>query len=107
MFTINTESVIKRLCDYVGQVQRDDFIVECVQQASHLVSNYATNSAAPVEILDRAALEVAAELYHRRGAPNGIKQFADGFDGATAIRVARDPMVAARPLLDPYMPIPF
>ena len=59
----------------------------------------------PAEILERATIEVAAELYHRRSAPNGIKNFADGFDGTAAIRVARDAMVAARPLLAPYLPL--
>lgn len=56
----------------------------------------------PATVLDRAVLEVAAELFHRRQAPNGISQFATP-DGGGAIRVARDPMVAAYALLGPYV----
>ena len=52
-------------------------------------------------VQERAVLEVGSELFHRRNAPNGVAQFA-ALDGAP-IRVARDPMVAARPLLSPYL----
>jgi hypothetical protein len=55
----------------------------------------------PANILTRATLEVGSELYHRRSAPNGIAQFST-FDG-TPIRVARDPMIGAYPLLNRYV----
>ncbi len=60
----------------------------------------------PTEMSTAPLLEVAAEPY-RRNAPNGIKNPADGFDGAGAIRVARDALVAARPLLAPHLPLGF
>lgn len=107
MATVDRPNVVTRLCHYVGDVPQDEFIRECVDEAATLVEHHAGGTPAPAEILNRATMEVAAELWHRRNAPNGIKQFADGFDGAAAIRVARDPMVAARPLLAPYMPLPF
>jgi len=56
----------------------------------------------PADVLDRAKIECGSELYHRRSAPNGIAQFAT-LDGGSAIRVARDPMVAAIPLLQPFV----
>jgi len=59
----------------------------------------------PAEVVDRAYLEVGSELYHRRNAPNGIAQFSS-FDG-NAMRVARDPMVAAYPLLQRYLVVGF
>ncbi|WP_156718165.1 hypothetical protein [Nocardioides sp. Leaf307] len=58
-------------------------------------------SAAPVAIVDRAVLAVGAELYNQRNTKNGVAQFA-AFDEAP-VRVARDPMVAAYPLLSPWV----
>lgn len=85
-----------------------EYMTGCVSAASKLIeSQIGGGNGIPTEIVDRATLEVAAELYHRRNAPNGIKNFADGFDGAGAIRVARDALVAARPLLAPYLPLGF
>jgi hypothetical protein len=50
----------------------------------------------------RAILECGSELFYRRNAPSGITQFATP-DGQSAVRVARDPMVGAYPILAPYM----
>jgi len=52
-------------------------------------------------VLERAYLEVGSELFHRRSAPNGVMQFTT-LDGS-AIRVARDPMVGAYPLLKRFV----
>nr|DAQ18797.1 MAG TPA: head to tail adaptor [Caudoviricetes sp.] len=94
-----------RLAAYVGDVPADEYLRSCVAEATTLVGSQVGNITIPQEVHDRAVMEVAAELYHRRSAPNGIKSFADGLDGATAIRVARDALVAARPLLTPYLPL--
>lgn len=91
---------------YVGDVPRTDYLKECISVAWLSVNHFVGTAVIPPHILDRAVLEVAAELYHRKNAPNGIKSYADAFDGASAIRVARDALVAARPLLTPYMPLP-
>lgn len=79
------------------------FIEQCADEAVALVSGYVGTDAAlvPVSVLTRAYVEVGSELYNRRSAPNGISQFAAA-DGS-AIRVARDPLVAAYPLLRPFM----
>ena len=49
-------------------------------------------------------LECASELYAKQNAIGGI--VSDFSDGPT-VRLARDPMVAARPLLAPYVPLGF
>lgn len=91
---------------YVGADSSDTAYVEqCWGEALSLVTAYVGTIdpvvAIPDEILDRAYLEVGSELYHRRQAPNGVAQFST-FDGAP-IRVARDPMVGAYPLLQRYL----
>lgn len=91
------------LAAYVGDVHPDEFLTSCLTEARALVESQVGGAAIPDDVRNRAVIEVAAELYHRRSAPNGVKSFADGFDGSSVIRVARDPLVAARPLLAPYL----
>lgn len=90
----------------------DAFIEQCLAEAIALVNRLcgggehaAIVARVPYDVLERAYIEVGSELYNRRSAPNGISQFAAA-DGS-AIRVARDPLVAARPLLQPYLPLGF
>jgi len=86
------------LSKYVGASPDDfSFVEECWEDAYQLVWNYVGTSDVPDQILNRAILETGSELFHRRNAPNGISQFAS-FDGS-AVRVARDPMVGAYPIL--------
>jgi hypothetical protein len=79
------------------------FLESCADEAVALVARHAGTDIVviPVSVLTRAYVEVASELYNRRSAPNGITQFAAP-DGS-AVRVARDPLVAAYPLLSPFM----
>lgn len=58
-------------------------------------------SAAPVDIVDRSVLAVGAELYWQTKAKNGIAQFATLDDAP--VRIARDPKLAAIPLLSPWV----
>lgn len=95
--------LVEAVAAYVGGVPVSSYLTECVSVAAHEVDRYIGASLVPEKVRERAVLEVAAELYHRRSAPNGIKNYADGFDGVAAVRVARDAMVAARPLLAPYL----
>ncbi|MCX4577945.1 hypothetical protein OHB41_33130 [Streptomyces sp. NBC_01571] len=78
------------------------FVEQCWTEAVALVTAYVGSQTVPQTILDRAALETGSELFHRRSAPNGVAQFAISPDVAP-IRVARDPMVGAYPLLKKYM----
>lgn len=84
-----------------GSATDDGFISACLEQAEALVTQAVGGATVPEQIGHRAVLEVGSELYHRRQAPSGISQFATA-DG-TPMRVARDPMVAARALLAPYL----
>ncbi|RZU66753.1 hypothetical protein EV379_3119 [Microterricola gilva] len=101
--------LITRLTDYVKadahSVSSSDekFIETCLDEAEALVSARVGTATVPTPILERAQIEVGSELYNRRSAPNGISQFSAP-DGS-AIRVARDPMVAAYPILQPYLPL--
>lgn len=70
-------------------------------QADELVMRFVGQATVPSAILDRAVLEVGSELFHRRQAPSGIAQFATA-EGQSPIRVARDPMIAAYPILQPF-----
>lgn len=100
---------VSDLGDYVAPgMPVTEYMTKCLTVASALIaSQLGKATGVPGDVIDRATLEVAAELYHRKNAPNGVKNFADGFDGAGAIRVARDALVAARPLLAPYLPLGF
>jgi predicted Zn-dependent peptidase len=89
---------------YVGASTSDiSYVTDCFDEATALVIQFVGKSYVPKSIVDRAVLEVGSELYHRRSAPNGIAQFG-ALDGAP-IRVARDPMVGAYPLLQRYMTV--
>lgn len=105
------EALVDRLTNYVKSgshsVSEADsaFISDCISSAVELVNaacgDYITRI--PEAVLTRAYVEAGSELYNRRSAPNGISQFSAP-DG-TSIRLARDPMVAARPLIQPYLPL--
>lgn len=90
------------LIAYVNASTTDlPFAEDCWTEAAALVTAAIGTATVPAAIVTRATLEAGSELFHRRQAPNGIAQFAT--DGAPAVRVARDPMVAARPILAPYI----
>ena len=77
-------------------------MAQCEAEAEALVTAYVGTALVPSEVLGRAVLEVGSELFHRRSAPNGVAQFGT-LDGAAPLRVARDPMVGAYPLLARYV----
>lgn len=94
-------------------VADDGVLSDCLAEGQALVDKYVGTvwdeetqtyipRSVPTPILERAYLEVAADLWNRRQAPNGIanQQFAtlDGIASAP-IRIARDPMQAAYKIL--------
>lgn len=106
------EELEERLTAYVTSgaafTSQDDgeYITACVVEAMELVNHEIGDATTvPDPVADRAVIEVGSELYNRRSAPNGISQFASPDGGA--VRIARDPMVAARPLLAPYLGLGF
>jgi len=89
---------------YVGaQDDSDEFVTSCYDTAVTLVEAFIGEATVPASAKDRAVLEVGSELFHRKNAPNGVAQFST-YDGAP-VRVARDPMVGAYPILARYMVI--
>ncbi|MGC5584148.1 hypothetical protein [Ornithinimicrobium sp. W1665] len=93
------------LSAYVNSTATADepFVAACWAEAEELVAAYVGLNVVPAVTLHRATLEVAAELFHRRNAPGGITQFA-ALDGPSPVRMARDPMLGAYPILDRFLP---
>lgn len=96
------DPTVAELADYL-HADADDYMASTLVQASHLVRAHIGVCQVPAEIVARAILEVAAELWNRRNAPNGVASFGDGMGGIVPMRVARDPMVAAYALLAPWI----
>jgi hypothetical protein len=85
---------------YVG-TDETTFPQECLTSGLALVTRYiGAVTTVPTALKDQATLIASSELFHRRSAPQGVAQFAS-LDG-TPVRVARDPMIAVYPLLQPY-----
>lgn len=81
----------------------DDYLAECWATAELAVAQHVGAAVVPVDTYRRAVLEVASELYHRRNAPAGVlAQYADV--AAAPVRMARDPLAPAYPLLAPFLP---
>lgn len=78
-----------------------DFTAQCATEAPALITPYLAIDPPPA-VLDRATLEVAADLFHRKKARNGVTAF-DTSDGGDTVRINRDPMAAAWPILRPYL----
>lgn len=85
---------------YIGTEETGDFITSCLTAGHSLVDRYQGEVEVPSQLHVQAVLICASEIYHRRSAPQGIAQFAS-MDGSP-VRVARDPMIAVYPLLQPY-----
>lgn len=79
----------------------DEFVEQCWLLADELVSKEIGTDVVPDVAVEQATVLCGSELYHRRNAPNGIASFTTP-DGSP-IRVARDPMVAAKPILSPFL----
>lgn len=93
---------LTQLQEYIGTDESGDFITSCLNSGKSLVENYiGAVETVPNHVEDQAVLIVASELFQRRSAPNGIAQFAS-MDGQP-VRMGKDPMTAAYPLLLPFV----
>lgn len=101
MITLATAA--NKLAAYL-ETSVDEYLTDCCSEAIEMVNHYVAGNPVPETVLQRAVVEAAAELWHRRGAPNGIKSFAD-VDGGITYRIARDPLNAVRSILKPYLPL--
>ncbi len=87
---------------YIGTEETGDFIESCLDAANAHVGRYIGEvDTVPNEVHRQAIMICGSELFHRRSAPNGVAQFAS-MDG-NPVRIARDPMGAVYPLLQPYV----
>lgn len=97
------------LSRFVSAPQDDPYLGACVTEATALVEKLAGDrlSTIPVPVADRAILEVSADLYHRRATRNGIAGFDDTEISASPVRINRDPLTPARPILAPWIGVVF
>ncbi len=96
------------LTQYVKAVSTDAaFVTACETEAETIVAEHIGVASVPAEVRRRAVLEVAADLFYRRKSQNGITVFGGGDVDLTPLRIARDPLHAARELLRPYLGGPF
>lgn len=96
----------KRLEWFTEAMDSDsDFTSQCLREADELVDGFVGTGnpwGVPEHVLERARLEVAADLYYRKQARNGVV----GLDSIEAqpFRISRDPMASAYPLLRRFIP---
>ena len=105
--TVSKEQVRAKVNASVAALSDAD-IEAAICVASALVNEYAGEDfAGPVELLDRATFVVAVEQINQDKAPNGIVNqafvSAEGDSSAAPIRIGRDPMKPAYPILDPWV----
>lgn len=93
------------LAGYLGETSAAEapLIAECEESALELVTQHVGGATVPDSVLRVAVREVGADLFHRRKSRNGVTTFAGG-EGVTPIRLNRDPLTAAYPILRPYLP---
>ncbi len=90
------------LKEYIRAGDDDDTFVErCFDDATELVNDHVGGNFVPAAKLALAILKTGAELYSQRDAPQGVSQFSDVNNNP--VRVARDPLVAAKPILRKYV----
>lgn len=95
-------SLVDRLAAYCNTTPGDPFVQECLDEATALVDAHIGDATVPEPIYQRSIIEVGSELFAHRQAPGGITNAALG--DAPPIRLARDPMLGAYPLLRKYLP---
>lgn len=88
---------------YVKATDRDAFVDECSATAETLVDGHIGGVVGvPPEVRWAAVLEVGADLWNRRSARAGVIAIG-AEDQAQAVRINRDPLASARPILRPYL----
>lgn len=95
-------ALLGRAANYVDATQTHPNLVASVDEAIALVAHHIAQATVPEVVRDRAVIEVAADLFHRQQTRLGVVGFAD--NDLNPMRVTRDPMAAARPILAPYLP---
>lgn len=104
MTETTTDPLFDRVARYVDAL--DDAtdqanVTDAVALARQLVTDKIGTRTVPEPVRDSAIVEVAADQYHRRTAHNGIAAV-DSVD-VQPFRINRDPLIAAYPILRPYL----
>ncbi len=83
-----------------------EFLTDVLTQATTQVDTYLgeARTDVPPEVLAGAVREVAVELYSRRSIRHGIATYTTADGQLSPVRVNRDPLAAAYPLLARYVP---
>ena len=89
---------------YLRCAGTDEELTPVYDAARLLVSQCVSTRAIPDEILTLAVHKCGSELWASRDAVGGI---VTGYTDGGGLRLARDPMVAARPILAPYLAMGF
>jgi hypothetical protein len=90
---------VEQFRNYIGTSEVSDFVDTCLASAIQMVTKFIGSARVPQNVIDSAVLSCGSELFHRRSAPNGVAQFADM---GSVVRIAKDPMNAAREMLLPF-----
>ena len=96
-----THEQIDALRAYLRCTGTDQELMPVYDAARLLVAQYVGSRDVPAEILVLAVHKVSSELWASRDSVGGI--VAGYTDMTGGLRLARDPMVAARPILAPYV----
>lgn len=98
------QDLLTKAAAYVKTQASNAYLVECVTSAQSLVDTHVGTATVPASVRARAVVEVAAELYWRMQARNGVTEFGGGAEaGPELVRIGNDPLRAIRPLLRPYL----
>lgn len=92
---------------WIGQESPDydDMLADMLAEATELIDHYLGSATVPTVVHEQAEVVVAADLWNRRAAPNGVIQAQfPGFEGGETVRIARDPMRPAYPILRRWVP---
>lgn len=104
--SVTNDQVRDKLNASVSAVSEDE-ITAAIDVAAVLVTNYIGDALVDPLIIDRATLLVAVEQINQDNAPNGVlNQTYDvgvGDIASTPVRIGRDPMKPAYPVLAPWV----
>lgn len=97
------DDAVKELATYCKSVPTDPHVIKSATRAVSMVGRRVAQAVeeVPADVVALAVLECGKELFDRRQSRNGIA----GLDSTDfqPMRIARDPMKAAMPFLEPYM----
>ena len=94
-----------KVATYTNSAPSNPFVQSVTAEAVALVDEHIGRTATvPGPVRVRAVVEVAAELFWRQQARNGLATFDGGEAGPEVVHIGTDPMRAVRPILRPYLP---